>query len=204
MVLKLLAASVPYVAVLLGMYVFNSAWLAILLYHAGIIGFLVWRKPPNLWKKLWGGYKTPLLVPGVLICAMACPVVYFMWPLLSVSDSALPEWLAHYGLTGISWLLMIPYFSIVHPMMEEVYWRGLAPDPVKGLTWLDFAFAGYHVVVLCQLIKAPWLLFIFAVLMGSSVFWRWATDRFGGFGLPLLTHAAADAGVVMGAHLLLR
>ncbi|MCK4565577.1 MAG: CPBP family intramembrane metalloprotease, partial [Verrucomicrobia bacterium] len=143
-------------------------------------------------------------IPGVLVCIIAAPVVYFMWPWFSVSDSILPEWLARYGLRGWAWLLLIPYFSLVHPVLEEVHWRGISQDSTTGICWQDLLFAGYHVLVLFQLIRWPWLFLVFGVLAGSSVFWRWATSRSGGYGLSILTHAAADAAVVAGIHFLLR
>lgn len=201
--MKLIAALLPYIAVLLGMTLLRNAWAAILLYHAGILLFLFLRKPSTLWKTVWGGQKTPLLIPGVIICAMAAPVVYFMWPLFQSSENILPEWLAQYGLTGWSWFLLLPYFSIIHPVLEEIHWRGIAPGRVKGFCWQDVLFAGYHVLVLHELIFWPWLFLVFGVLCVSSFFWRWAADKFGGYGLPVLTHAAADAGVVVGVCFLL-
>ncbi|WP_372807347.1 type II CAAX prenyl endopeptidase Rce1 family protein [Pontiella sp.] len=197
--MKPIAGLIPYVAVLVGMYGFRSAWAALLLYHAGIVACRVGRRTPNL----FAGFKNPLTLPGVLVCAMAAPVVYFLWPWLAAREGILPEWLAHYGLTGWSWRLLIPYFSIVHPILEELHWQGMAPERSTGLCSQDLLFAGYHVLVLLQLIHWPWLFMVFGVLVGSSVFWRWAAGRFGGLGLGILTHAAADAGVVVAVHRLL-
>jgi hypothetical protein len=98
----------------------------------------------------------------------------------------------------------MPYFSLVHPVFEEVHWRGLSPEKVNGICWQDLCYAGYHVLVLFQVIYWPWLFFVFAVLAGSSFFWRWAAERFGCYGLPILTHAAADAGVIVGVWFLLK
>jgi len=200
--MKLLAAFFPYISVLIGMYAFHSAWLTILLYHLGAFAFLLYFKPVGLWRRMWAGTKSPLLIPSMLSCALAAPIVYFMWPWFA--DSALSEWLAYYGLTGSAWLLLIPYFSLVHPIVEEVHWRGIAPDRFVWICWQDLWFAGYHVLVLFQLIHWPWLVLIFGILTGSSIFWRWATEKFGGYGLPILTHAMADAGVVIGVCALLR
>jgi membrane protease YdiL (CAAX protease family) len=165
---------------------------------------LLYRRPGGLWRRLWAGWETPLLVPALVVCALAAPVVYFMWPWFAASGSILPEWLARYGLTGWAWLCLLPYFSIVHPILEEIHWRGISPGPVTGICRQDLLFAGYHVLVLFQPVRAPWLLLVFAVLAGSSVFWRWAAERFGGYGLPVLTHAVADAAVVVGVHFLLQ
>jgi membrane protease YdiL (CAAX protease family) len=201
--MKLAAALVPYVAVLLGMKVLGSAWSAILLYHAGIFLFLVFGKRCRVWKTVFRG-NTPILVPAVILCSMAAPVVYFLWPWFGSPDIPIAQWLAKYGLTGISWTLLIPYFSIIHPILEEVHWRGMAPEQVKGSCWQDFLFAGYHVLVLYELVYWPWLFLVFGVLVGSSFFWRWAADRFGGYLLPVVSHVAADAGVLVGVIFLLR
>lgn len=202
--MKLLAALVPYLAVLLGMKMLHNAWATILLYHAGILLFLFLRKPSNLWKIVWGGLKTPLLYPSIGMCALAAPVVFLMWPWFAASENILPEWMAFYGLTGMAWLLFIPYFSIVHPVLEEIHWRGIAPETLRGFCWQDFLFAGYHVLVLYELIFWPWLILVFSILVGSSFFWRWAANKFGGYGLPILTHATADAGVLVGVLFLLK
>jgi len=200
--IQLLAPWIPYIAVLIGMYLFQSAWLAILLYHAGIAGLHLCRKPAGLWRRLVSGPGLPLLVPGLIVCALAAPAVWFLWPWLAVSDSVLPAWLAYYGLTGWAWLLFIPYFSIIHPVLEELHWRELDPHRT-GICRQDLLFAGYHVLVLSQLVKTPGLCLVFVVLTGSSVFWRWSAKRFGGYALPVFTHAMADAGVMAGVCFLL-
>lgn len=202
--MKPLAAVVPYVAVWLGMMLFKSAWLAVLLYHFGIVLFLLIRRPADLKQKLIIGWRNRLTLPSVVACAMAAPVVYFLWPLFQMSETVLPEWMAQYGLTGWSWILLIPYFSIIHPVMEELHWREADPVDAPLLYWGDFLFAGYHVLVLHQLIFWVWLLPIFGILVGSSAFWRWTSRRFGGYALGILTHASADAGVMIGVCFLLR
>lgn len=201
--MKLVAALVPYIAVLLGMKGLGSAWSAILFYHAGILIVMRSAKRCDDWKKLFSG-KSSLLIPATIVCAMAAPVIYFLWPWLGSPEMGIPEWLTKYGLTGIAWILLIPYFSLIHPILEEIHWRGLAPETMKPLCWQDLLFAGYHVLVLYELVYWPWLFLVFGILTGSSVFWRWAADRFDGYLLPVLSHAAADAGVLVGVIFLLR
>ena len=198
-----IASFLPYAAVLVGMYCFHSAWWAIGLYHIGIAGYVLWRKPPDLRRRILSGYPLVVLLPGIAVCALAAPVIYFMWPWFATGDGVLPEWMGRYGLTGRAWLLLIPYFSIVHPVLEEIHWRAIAPDRFRVLCLPDFLFAGYHVLVLFQLIRWPWLFLVFGVLTASSIFWRWTADRFGGYGVAILTHAVADAGVLIGVAFLL-
>ena len=202
--MNLIFALIPYIAIFLGMYVFHSGWMAILLYHVGVITYLLVRKPVDLWRRMWTGIKSPLLFPGILACALAAPIVYFMWALFAVSDTVLQEWMTLYGLTGWRWLLLMPYFSIVHPCMEEILWRGITSEKGIGLCWQDVLFAGYHILVLFQLIRAPWLIFVFVILVGSSIFWRWTANRFEGYGLAILSHAVADTAAIVGIFFLLR
>lgn len=197
------ASLIPYAAVLVGMYGLHNAWLAILLYHLGILGFLVYRRPKNIWKRIRLGFGLPVLIPAVVVCAMTATVVYYLWPWISVSESALSDWMARYGLSGAAWISMIPYFCLVHPVLEELHWRELAPDRFIRICRTDLLFAGYHVLVLFQLVQVQWLLLVFGVLVGSSVFWRWSVSRFGGYAIPVVTHAVADSAVMTAVFLLL-
>lgn len=200
---RLIVALLPYVAVLIGMYVMHSSWWAIGLYHAGIVSFLAVQRSAGMLKRLRTGYRTPLLIPSVLICGLAAPVVYFLWPWMTVSDGGLMIWMAHYGLTGRAWILLIPYFSIIHPVLEELFWRQISPERFAILCPQDVLFAGYHTLVLFQLVSIPWLALVFSVLACSSIFWRWSVIRYDGYAFAILTHAAADAGVMIGICLLL-
>ncbi len=200
--MNLLAALIPYVAVLIGMHGFHSAWLAIILYHLGIVATLV-RRSAGSFHRVFSGYRLAVLLPGVLVCALAAPVVYFIWPWLEASDGILRPWLERFGLVGWKWWLLVPYFSMVHPVLEELHWRGIAPRPFRRFCWQDLLFAGYHVQVLFQLVRWPWLVVVFAVLAASSVFWRWSAARFDGYGVAIATHAVADAAIMVAVVLLL-
>ena len=198
-----MAALLPYFSVWIGLYILHSGWCALLLYHVGIIAFLIARRRRGVWQKIGRGAFGPILVPGVLACALAAPILYFMWPLFAVESPLLSDWLASYGLTGWAWGLLIPYFSVVHPLLEELHWREIAPERVRALCAQDLLFAGYHVLVLFQLVRAPWLVLVFAVLAASSFFWRWCAARFEGYAIPMATHAVADAAVLGGVIWLL-
>jgi membrane protease YdiL (CAAX protease family) len=93
--------------------------------------------------------------------------------------------------------------SSIHPLLEEVHWRGISPEPFQWLCWQDLLFAGYHLFVLAFLVKTPWLGLVFAVLVCGSVFWRWSVQRFGGYGVAILTHAVADASVLVAVQYLM-
>lgn len=199
---KIIAAAVPYAAVGLGMYIWHNAWLTILLYHAGIIGFAL-SEGRSVFPRLRWHVNKALLIGGMLFCSLAGVLIYFLWPWIQSHAGILPEWMAHYGLTGRAWLLFIPYFSVVHPLLEEVHWRALAPAGANRFVWADFVFAGYHVLVLLLLINWVWLILVFAGLASVSFGWRVISDRDGHLLVPVLTHAVADCSVLIGVHFLL-
>lgn len=193
-----IAAAIPYAAVVIGLWWLRSAWASILLYHAGILLFLVWTRNWAAWRRLLSGSNTPALATGVIGCALAGPVAILLWPWIHAPDAVLRDWLIRHGLEGWRRYGMLAYFSIVHPVLEEGHWRSLSPAGGRW-SWVDPSFAGYHVLVLALLLKGPWLLLVFAVLAGASWTWRAAAARFGGWAVPLWTHAAADASVMAAA-----
>lgn len=197
--MNILASFIPYLAVWVGMILFRSAWLALGLYHAGIIAFLWYRRPIELPTRIRSGFGLPLLIPTAAACALAAPIIYVLWPWLNRPEVPLRTWLNSYGLSGTAWTLFIPYFSIIHPILEEAHWRTLTDKPDRLLCWRDAAFAGYHLLVLGTLVRLPWLSLVFSALVIASSFWRWTAQRFGGYGLSIATHAIADAAVLGGA-----
>jgi hypothetical protein len=203
LLMNFFAGFIPYIAVLIGMVLLKSAWLAIGLYHLGIIAFLLYRSPPNVVGRLWSGYNRRLLIPSAMACTLAAPIIFFLWPWFSRPDVPLNRWLSQVGLEGLSWILFIPYFALVHPVLEELFWRTLTDGTYKLVEWKDLLFAGYHLLVLGSLIKGPWLLVVFGSLVIASSFWRKTAHRFSGYGIAVVTHAIADAAVLIGVIWLL-
>jgi len=62
--LKLISALVPYISVLIGLYVLKKAWVAIGLYHFGLTAFVVLTATAYIWRYLASrlkGLAVPLL-----------------------------------------------------------------------------------------------------------------------------------------------
>ncbi len=186
-VIKMLA---PYFAVGVFWWGLENAWLAILAYHAQI---LLWN-----WSRRgeisWAGSGRALWF--VLPAALAGPLAYFLLPVMA--DFDLGAWLDRHRLSGFSFLLMIPYFGIIHPVLEQVHW---APLRKRGVV-AHVAFAAYHMVVLIDLLGTMWLMVCFLVLAGASWAWKLMTERAGGLALPVLSHVLADFGIILAAALL--
>jgi hypothetical protein len=209
---RLLQLLVPYFSVGICWCIFKNGWLAILAYHAQVLLWqfpqIVGRErlrndtfPPQIGRGPFQPYITPAApIPNdkrwllaALPTILGGPLVYFLLPHITHTD--IGTWLAEYKLTGVSLLLMIPYFGIIHPMLEQLHWK-----PLREQTPLAHVFfAGYHMMVLASLITVPWLIFCFAALAVASVAWQFLTTRSGSLIPSTLSHIFADLGIILTA-----
>jgi len=186
--LKVLA---PIIAILIGWCWLENAWIAILGYHGQICLWMIVGKDEyriGRVDKSW-----------VLILPLACSgvIAYFLLPLLIRVD--LTDWLGDYGLGNRSFYLMVIYFGLVHPFLEQRHWRPLCNEKVFG----HVIFAGYHVLVLMSLLTVPMVILAFFVLLGASLFWSWLYLREGSGLAATITHIFADFGMILAVLLLI-
>jgi membrane protease YdiL (CAAX protease family) len=112
--------------------------------------------------------------------------------------------LVKFGLHGTSWFFFMIYFSTVQPFLEELYWRGYLECGHKYFSWADFAFAGYHILVLAWFIKLPWLAIAFIVLTVAAYVWRYMAFKLEGLAVVLLSHIVADVSIIAVICVLIR
>jgi hypothetical protein len=187
----LLRLAAPYLAVGVFWCLLHNAWLTILAYHAQI---LWWARGSSTGLRLRGSSRSWYLL--ILPAALAGPVLLILLP--HISRMELTPWLTSHGLSGSGLLLMIPYFGLVHPILEQVHWQ-----PLRRQYPLSHAFfAAYHVIVLWSLLELPWLIACFVILDGASLVWQRALGRTGGMLPVLISHMAADLGIVLAAYFL--
>ncbi|MCZ6765919.1 MAG: CPBP family glutamic-type intramembrane protease [bacterium] len=189
------AAVIPYAAVALGLYVLENAWAAILLYHAGITIVLAGRRG-ELGGVLFRGWDLRIATTGAVVGALAGTLIFLLWDLIHIEGLSLGVTLEHYGLHGVRWVAFVLYFIVVHPLMEEAFWRYHLMRTPKRPHWLDAAFAGYHVPVLLLFITPAWTVLSFVLLAGVAWVWRVLSDRSGGLAIPVFMHAAADLSIM--------
>ena len=186
----------PYVAVVVGLYVLKNAWIAIGLYHSGITVFLIAGNRKSLLKKVCAGWNSLMAAAGVLMAAMSIFIILFLWEYMQLENMPLNSALANFGLHGTSWFFFMIYFSTVQPFLEELYWRGYLECGHKCFSWTDLAFAGYHILVLAWFIKLLWLLIAFIVLTIAAYIWRYIASKLEGLAVPLLSHIVADVSII--------
>ncbi|UTW45259.1 hypothetical protein KFE80_13005 [bacterium SCSIO 12696] len=115
-----------------------------------------------------------------------------------ITEVTVSSWLANYDLTGWALILMVPYFGLVHPLLEQIHWA-----PLRRSTPLAHGmFSGYHLLVLYTLLPINWLLAAFIVLVLASIFWKRIAAHQNGLAIPYCSHALADLGIVGTACLL--
>lgn len=194
----------PYAAVLIGLYILRNAWIAIGLYHFGIALFLIAGDRNSLLKKIRTGFNPKIATAGVVIPAMIFPVIFIFWEHMQLENVRLNTALANFGLHGSSWFFFMIYFSTVHPFLEEMYWRGYLECNHKYFSWTDFAFAGYHILVLAWFIKLPWLAIAFIALTVAAYGWRYVARKLEGLVVPLISHIVADVSIIAVTNVLIQ
>jgi uncharacterized protein len=195
-ILRYWAPYVPYAAVLIGLIAIHNAWVTLLSYHAGIVFFLIFdRKRGNNSRRFyfknvaWG-------ITAILFGILGGVLLYFLWPFLGITLD-FGKSLAKLGLNSSSWIVFISYFSIVNPILEELYWRGyLGKDDLLPIV-RDLLFSGYHLLVLAMFVGIPWLLVVFIILGAAAWFWRQLARISGGLILPIISHMAADLTLIL-------
>ena len=202
--LSYIAIALPYAAVLLGLYVLRNAWAAILLYHAGMLALLRLGGQGGLLRAVRQGWSAPAAVVTGIVCASGSFLLALLWGTISREQVDLAETLTSLHLSGLSWWVFAAYYITVHPVLEEIFWRGYLTRAHRSPVVSDVAFAGYHVLVLCLFIRLPWVLVSFGVLWFASWSWRRLTARYSGLGVAIASHAAADLSVIAVVEYLIR
>ncbi|MGH7726444.1 MAG: CPBP family glutamic-type intramembrane protease [Candidatus Eiseniibacteriota bacterium] len=198
-----LAPFVPYLTIPVGLYLLESAWAAILLYHAGMLAVLATARARNAWTALRLGWSPTWGLGALAVSAALGPAFLFLQSTLGLGGEVLAQALARFGLAGPSWFAFVLYYSTVHPVIEEAYWRGFLAPAVRRPGLTDCAFAGYHGLVLALFV--PWIAVVLAVL-GLCVVamgWRRLARQLGGLAVPLASHAVADLSFMLALALAL-
>ncbi len=200
---RFLAPLLPIGAVLVGMVGLRSIWTTLLLYHAVMLLCVVTAgrrgNLPPLGRGPWR-----IALAAALVGASCGPLFVVLWPLLESRAGDLATRLADLGLPGARLWFFAAYYATVHPVLEEVYWRGWLGPASSRPHWNDLAFAAYHGLTLAFFIEAPWILLCLTVLAVTAWLWRWATARWRGLLVPIVSHAAADITVIAAAIWLAR
>lgn len=198
---NILGLLVPYLAMIIGLYIFHSGWLAFIIYHILILVFMYYTKTLNQWKNLFKGWNTKIAVLAIIFGLAGGFILYLLAPFAGIKETIKPI-LSILGLSGLPWLLFVIYHLSVNSWFEESYWRGTFGSKKKRIVSTDLIFAGYHMLVLALFLEWYWLILSFVILTIAAWFWRQLANKYKGLILPTLSHIAADASIMIVAYLL--
>jgi len=189
--MKWIAPTLAYLAVSLGLFVFHSAWGALLGFHAAIIGSLLIARPKIPISVLFKTTNKKWIALSVLVCGSSGVALFFLWDVFGVA-SDLPMQVEKLGLNSRTWIPFIAYFAFVNPFIEEYFWRGYLGSQTENLHPVDFVYSGFHALILIGRVHAASIVFAVMVLALAGWFWRQIARVDGGLLAPVLGHMAAD------------
>jgi uncharacterized protein len=151
----------------------------------------------------------PGLTSGVLVGGGLLAIYRWSFADLPVLDAApglLHAKLEAFGIeTAFGFFLLAAFYSLLHSLFEELYWRRLVYGglrrhlPLGAATLLGgLAFASHHVVLLAGYLGG---LTLFAVIGGLSVagvgmLWSWLYEQSGRLAGAWVSHVLADAALM--------
>ncbi len=209
---RICGVCIPYAAVGIGLYGFGSAWIAVGLYYGGVIIYIAatghkdLMAGPAAWAR-----NLPYLCArdgrlAIVTCgvfALAGVAVFYLWPVAVRADVDLAGFLEAMGVGGRRFAGFAVVFCLLNPVVEEVFWRGCLQDDRRRLSWIDAAFAGYHVPVLVMVINVGMSAAAFAILCTASWYLRRLRHKSGGLGIGWIAHFFADVSIMTAVWVLL-
>jgi membrane protease YdiL (CAAX protease family) len=197
---KWLAPVLPYLAVWAGLFLFNSAWGALIGFHLAILFSLFVFRASIPMSLLFKSNYPKWILASIIVCGLSGIGLYLFWGMFGIYNN-LPEQLESIGLRSSSWFPFITYFSLVNPFAEEYFWRGFLGSDTKISYAGDFVYAGYHAIILWGKIQPMSVLFALILLTAAGWFWRQIYRDDEGLLAPVLGHAAADFTILVCLYL---
>jgi hypothetical protein len=186
----------PYLAVGLGVFWFQNAWIALLGFHLAIVISLWVAGSAIPIKILFTSNQMRWILLSILLSSSSGVSLYFLWRYFGVTGD-LPARLEGLGLNKSTWPAFLAYFVFVNPFVEEYFWRGFLGNPTKGFHGSDFLYAGFHALVLIGKVQTLSIIYSLGVLILAGWFWRQIAREGQGLLAPLLGHMAADFTILL-------
>jgi hypothetical protein len=197
--MKWLTPILPYLAVAIGLFWVENAFLALLGFHFAILLSTVLARSSIPIKILFKSTDLRWVALSILLCGSSGISLYFFWSYFGIASN-LPVYLASYDLKRSTWPLFITYFVVANPLIEEYFWRGYLGSPTRGLYPSDFLYAGFHALILMNKMPTGAIIYSLVVLVLAGWFWRQLARIEAGLLASVLGHMVADFTILMAVY----
>jgi hypothetical protein len=194
--IKWMAPLSAYIAVGIGLFVFHSAWGALLGFHIAITISLLFARPDIPISILLKYKDIKWIFLSILLCGSSGVTLYFLWGYFGFAGD-LSEQVEMLGLNSSTWLVFIAYFVSVNPFIEEYFWRGYLGNKTKSPHIFDFLYAGFHVLILINKTQILSVVYALIVLIFAGWLWRQIAREDNGLLGPVLGHMTADLAILL-------
>jgi membrane protease YdiL (CAAX protease family) len=198
--MKWIAPTLAYLAVGVGLFLFHSAWGALLGFHVAIVVSLLIAKPNIPVTVLLKSTNIKWILLSILLCGSSGIALYFLWDKFKFAND-LSAQIEGLGLNSATWLPFIAYFALVNPFVEEYFWRGYFGNSTKNLYLYDFIYSGFHGLILLGKVHSYSIIFGLSVLVFAGWFWRQIAREDHGLLAPVFGHMVADFTILMAVYL---
>ena len=198
--MKWIAPALAYLAVGIGIFLFHSAWGALVGFHLAIIVSLLIARPKLSTTVLFKSTNFKWILVSVLLCGSSGIALYFLWDKFGFANDLAAQVQA-LGLNSSNWFAFIAYFALINPFVEEYFWRGYFGNPTKSLYIYDFIYSGFHALILIGKVHVYSIIFGLSVLVFAGWLWRQIAREDHGLLAPVLGHMAADFTILMAVYL---
>jgi len=192
---RLFVAVLPYLAVWAGLFLYKSAWAALIGFHIAIFLALLILKPELPINKLFQSSSYNWIVLSVFICLPSGIGFYYLQDFFGTTRD-LQGQLKSLGLNSTSWPGFITYFALVNPFIEEYFWRGVLGSNTNSFYIGDVIYAGYHVLILLGKARPIFVLLAVVILSFVGWFWRQISKRDQGLLAAVSGHMTADFSIL--------
>lgn len=198
--MKWIAPTLAYLAIGIGLFVFHSAWGALLGFHFAILISLSIARPDIPIALLFKSTNVMWTLVSLLLCGSSGITLYYAWGVFRFAPDFSAQ-VATWGLNKHNWIPFITYFSLVNPFMEEYFWRGYLGSDVKTLHSTDLIFAGYHIMLLINKLHVLTIIYAVGLLIAASWLWRQVKCEDQGLLAAVIGHMAADLTILLAVYL---
>jgi membrane protease YdiL (CAAX protease family) len=197
--MKWLAPTLPYLAVGLGLFWFQNAWVALLGFHLTIVISLLLARSPVPIKLLFKNNNIRWIILSILLSGSSGVSLYFFKSYFGIAND-LPARLEILGLTRSTWPGFITYFVLINPFVEEYFWRGFLGNATYNFYVSDFLYAGFHALILIGKVRTGPIIYSLFLLILAGWFWRQIAREDQGLLAPALGHMAADFTILLAVY----